>query len=135
MQKKCVRQTSAAPEHRDAVCWHFFLFWRVYAHVFIFWCIRDTLRRGCFCTYFFPGTRANTYLKWVVATTDDARTQVLLSGGSAGGLSTYLHADYVRSQFAETVKFKAAPISGFFLNHATAAGVPDYINKMKWVFE
>lgn len=78
---------------------------------------------------------ANTYLQWVVAITDDAPTQVLLSGGSAGGLSTYLHADYVRSQFAETVKFKAAPISGFFLNHATAAGVPDYINKMKWVFE
>ena len=38
--------------------------------------------------------------------------EVLLSGGSAGGLSTYLHADYVRSQFATEVKFKAAPISG-----------------------
>ena len=62
-------------------------------------------------------------------------TEVLLSGGSAGGLSTYLHADYVRSKFDQSVKFKAAPISGFFLNHATVTGEPLYIDEMKWVFE
>jgi hypothetical protein len=38
-------------------------------------------------------------------------TEVLLSGGSAGGLSTFLHADYVRSQFGQEVKFGAAPVS------------------------
>ena len=53
---------------------------------------------------------------------------MLLSGGSAGGLAAFLHADYVRSRFKDTVKFKAAPISGFFLNHATQAGQPLYVN-------
>jgi len=62
-------------------------------------------------------------------------TEVLLSGGSAGGLSTFLHADYVRSKFAETVKFRAAPISGFFLNHENLKGELEYGTKMGWVFD
>eukprot|EP00041_Stephanoeca_diplocostata_P014326 m.259386 g.259386 ORF g.259386 m.259386 type:complete len:333 (+) comp19662_c0_seq12:37-1035(+) len=66
----------------------------------------------------------------------DKATEVLLSGGSAGGLSTFLHADYVRSQLPASVKkFKAAPVSGFFLLHDTAAGVPQYPNNMHNVFK
>ena len=37
-------------------------------------------------------------------------TEVLLAGGSAGGLSVYLHADYVREHFSPAVKFRAAPV-------------------------
>eukprot|EP00911_Craspedida_sp_UC1_P000700 UC1_evm1s533 len=45
-------------------------------------------------------------------------TEVLLAGGSAGGLSTFLHADRIRTTyFAPHVKFAAAPVSGFFLRH------------------
>ena len=62
-------------------------------------------------------------------------TDVLLSGGSAGGLSTYLHADYVQSKMpASVTRFKAAPVSGFFLFHATAAGVLDYPTRMQYVY-
>ena len=52
----------------------------------------------------------------------NAATHVLLSGGSAGALAAYLHADYVHSTFSTStslIKFKVAPVSGFFLNHAT----------------
>ena len=42
-------------------------------------------------------------------------TDVLLAGGSAGGLSTYLHADrvaeYLRGKGAPLKRFKAAPVS------------------------
>jgi hypothetical protein len=46
--------------------------------------------------------------------------QVLLAGGSAGGLATFLHTDFVRSKMPPSVRtFKAAPVSGFFLQHDT----------------
>lgn len=40
--------------------------------------------------------------------------QVLLTGCSAGGMSTYLHADYVRDQLTNPalVKYKVAALSG-----------------------
>lgn len=61
--------------------------------------------------------------------------EVLLSGGSAGGLSTYLHADYVGTKLPKTVKkYKAAPNSGFFSLHATAAGEMLYPDEMKYVY-
>jgi hypothetical protein len=52
-----------------------------------------------------------------------AATEVLLSGGSAGGLSAYIHADYIRSTFASSVKFRASPVSGFFLMHDNVSGM------------
>jgi hypothetical protein len=61
-------------------------------------------------------------------------TEVLLSGGSAGGLSTFLHADYVRSLFGKDVKFGAAPVSGFFLLHDTAQGLNQYPANMEYVY-
>lgn len=62
-------------------------------------------------------------------------TEVLLSGCSAGGLSTYLHADYVASLLPATVKrYKAAAVSGFFLNHTNVDGVPVYPQQMVNVF-
>jgi len=41
-------------------------------------------------------------------------TDVLLTGCSAGGLSAYLHSDYVGSWFKDTTKYGVAPVSGMF---------------------
>lgn len=64
--------------------------------------------------------------------------QVLLTGCSAGGLSTYLHADYVggvlKAQAPGLTKYKAAPISGFFLQHDTVEGKPVYPQEMQNIF-
>eukprot|EP00937_MAST-01D_sp_MAST-1D-sp2_P003607 g3607.t1 len=66
-------------------------------------------------------------------------TDVLLSGGSAGGLSTFLHADRVRAYLEAHApalqRFKAAPVSGFFLLHATATGEPLYPARMRYVYQ
>lgn len=65
----------------------------------------------------------------------DKATDVLLSGGSAGGLSTYLHADYVGSKLPASVRrYKAAPNSGFFSLHDDAAGAATYPNEMQNVY-
>lgn len=62
--------------------------------------------------------------------------EVLLTGCSAGGLSTYLHVDYVGSQLPASVhKYRAAPISGFFLDHLNVDGIPVYGNQMKNIFQ
>lgn len=62
-------------------------------------------------------------------------TEVLLSGCSAGGLATYLHADEVATLMpSSVVRFKAAPISGFFLDMSTLAGKPIYSSQMRNVF-
>lgn len=65
-------------------------------------------------------------------------TDVLLSGGSAGGLSTYLHADhvgkYLKAKGAPLTTYKAAPVSGFFLLHDSEGGQAVYPDEMKYVF-
>ena len=61
-------------------------------------------------------------------------TEVLLSGGSAGGLSAFLHADYVRSHFGPEVKFGVAPVSGFFLMHDNVQGINAYPARMQYVY-
>jgi hypothetical protein len=100
-----------------------------------------------------------------------AATDVLVSGGSAGGLSAYIHADHIRSTLlppdaghgatqetpllspsaststsasatrptdtarnATTLKFRAAPVSGFFLNHRTMTGEAMHEADMRYVF-
>ena len=65
----------------------------------------------------------------------DKAEEVLLSGGSAGGLAAYLHTDYVASQLPPSVKkYKSSPVSGFFLLHNTATGAPLYPQEMEYVF-
>jgi hypothetical protein len=64
-------------------------------------------------------------------------TEVLLTGCSAGGLSTFLHADYVGSLLPRSIRrYGAAPISGFFMNHVNTASpaVPVYANQMQVIF-
>ena len=62
-------------------------------------------------------------------------SQVLLSGCSAGGLSTYLHADAVGAMLPSSVTvYKAAPISGFFLDRTTLSGQSVYNAQMRNVY-
>jgi len=61
--------------------------------------------------------------------------KVLQTGCSAGGLATFLHADYVASKLPSTVtRYKAIPISGFFLDYNTVENLPVYRDEIKNVF-
>ena len=68
-----------------------------------------------------------------------AAENLLVSGCSAGGLAAYLHADYVnervRALAPGLTRVKAAPVSGFFLDHTNVKGVDVYPAQMKYVFE
>jgi hypothetical protein len=65
----------------------------------------------------------------------NAATDVLLTGCSAGGLSTYLHANYVQSQLPKTVtNYRVAPISGFFMDIDNVVGNAVYMQQMREVF-
>lgn len=63
---------------------------------------------------------------------------VLFSGCSAGGLATFLHADAVGMWLAKNAptvtKFRAVPISGFFLLHKSVEGKPIYQEEMAQAF-
>eukprot|EP00047_Mylnosiga_fluctuans_P024931 m.176345 g.176345 ORF g.176345 m.176345 type:complete len:424 (-) comp9959_c0_seq19:118-1389(-) len=47
---------------------------------------------------------------------------VILTGTSAGGLATYLHADHVRAYVPQAAQYYAVPDAGLFLNHTNMAG-------------
>lgn len=67
-----------------------------------------------------------------------AASEVLLSGCSAGGLSTYLHADLVGSVMYRLApglqKYGAAPVSGFFMLHDNVEGKPVYPDQIRYIF-
>ena len=66
----------------------------------------------------------------------DSATHVVLSGHSAGGLATYLHADAVKSMLPPTVQwFGAAPDAGFFLDYHNVDGDYAFGRRMRamWV--
>jgi len=52
-------------------------------------------------------------------------TEMVVTGGSAGGLSTFLHSDrigeYMREKAPSFERITAAPVVGFFLDHANYA--------------
>ena len=53
----------------------------------------------------------------------DKATDVLVSGDSAGAMTTYFHVEEIRSMMPATVKrFKAAPLSGVFLDRPNVEG-------------
>ena len=62
----------------------------------------------------------------------------VLTGGSAGGLSTFIHADRVAARVAAVAPkatIRAAPFTGFFLDHSNfhrTAG--NYTAKMEYAF-
>ena len=66
----------------------------------------------------------------------DSAKKVLLSGCSAGGLATYINADFVSSLMPASVTvFKAAPISGYFLDVSNADGTAIYNDEMRNVYK
>jgi len=63
-------------------------------------------------------------------------TEVILTGGSAGGLATFIHADQIAAMLPKTVKrYKAAPFSGMFLRHVNVNNEVVYEQQLKQVFE
>lgn len=64
---------------------------------------------------------------------------VLLTGCSAGGMAAYLAADHVHERLRATSpllrKYKVAPMSGMFLEHANLYGEPVFTREMQHVFE
>eukprot|EP00035_Acanthoeca_spectabilis_P032346 m.18374 g.18374 ORF g.18374 m.18374 type:complete len:573 (+) comp5309_c0_seq2:589-2307(+) len=83
-------------------------------------------------------------LDWAFSHTDLAEaTDFVLSGGSAGGLSTFLHADRVATRMRAGApklangpnKIRAAPFTGFFLDHADFAhDAKNYTGRMEYVY-
>ena len=62
--------------------------------------------------------------------------EVMLSGGSAGGLATFLQADFVGGLLPPSVrKYRAVPISGFFLMHETLTGATAFPDAMRATYE
>jgi|TARA_B110000208_G_scaffold5674_1_gene7296 hypothetical protein len=88
---------------------------------------------------------------WALAHGMDKATDVVLTGGSAGGLSTFLHMDRLRAVMAKVAPaavVRGAPVVGFFLDHGNFAPqtglVPNtkewessanYTAKMKWIYQ
>ena len=87
-------------------------------------------------------------VEWALAHGLDKATQFVLTGGSAGGLSTFLHADRVIAKVraaSPAVVAWAAPVVGYFLDHdnfAHSSGTPNtpsfthanYTTWMKYVY-
>jgi hypothetical protein len=61
-------------------------------------------------------------------------TDVILTGCSAGGLATFLHADLVSSLLPEDVSYKAMSDGGYFLNIPAVNGLMLYEFYMRTVF-
>ena len=62
-------------------------------------------------------------------------SQLLYAGCSAGALTTYLHADYVRSKVPSSVATLALADAMFALDHVAFDGRPHYSGVMQWVYE
>jgi hypothetical protein len=52
----------------------------------------------------------------------DQATELVVTGTSAGGLSTFLHTDRIASRVPPTAKVRAAPVIGYFLDRPQYAG-------------
>eukprot|EP00041_Stephanoeca_diplocostata_P011445 m.189921 g.189921 ORF g.189921 m.189921 type:complete len:414 (+) comp18538_c0_seq5:231-1472(+) len=66
-------------------------------------------------------------------------TEFVLTGGSAGGLSTFLHADRIadrlRKEAPQCKDIIAAPVVGYFLDHGNYAHTNNtYTNWMKYIY-
>lgn len=88
-------------------------------------------------TVTFRGVRnLDASVEWALQRGLSEASEFVLTGGSAGGLSTFLHADRVIARVkaaSPTVKAWAAPVVGYFLDHdnfAHSSGTP---NTPTWV--
>lgn len=79
-------------------------------------------------------------LDWAFAHGLDTATELVLAGNSAGGLSTFLHADRVAARLAleapGCTRVRAAPIVGFFLDHDNIAhDEHNYTTKVEYIYD
>lgn len=58
--------------------------------------------------------------------------ELLFSGCSAGGLTTYIHADYMRSRVPVSVKMVALADAMFSLDYNDIHGNPTFPSRMQW---
>ena len=68
----------------------------------------------------------------------DHATELVVTGSSAGGLSTFLHVDRVAEAVRKvepSIVVKGAPIVGYFLDHADV-GTPNnsYTKRMQYIY-
>ena len=63
----------------------------------------------------------------------DQATEVVISGGSAGALAVYLHADALRAQLPPSAKVVALPDDGFFMDNA-ASRASGWTAAKQWVY-
>jgi len=88
-------------------------------------------------------------IEWAIAHGLDKASEFVLTGGSAGGLSTFLHSDRVAAKVQAAApackKILAAPVVGYFLDHDNfghTTGVPNtptwnqanYTTWMKYIY-
>ena len=82
-----------------------------------------------------PGTSSSLYFRGVTnlqSTLDllfaqyslGKATQMIVTGGSAGGLSTFLHVDAVAARLGPAVRTVGKPVCGFFLDHGNDGNQP-----------
>ena len=85
-------------------------------------------------TIFFRGARLRRALAAALLADEGlaAATDVMLGGGSAGALATFLHADSWRAALPAAATLVAVPDSGFFLDYNFSSGV-GYGHDMRWL--
>jgi hypothetical protein len=89
-------------------------------------------------TVYYRGARIRRAASaWLLANTElSSATDVVITGGSAGALSTFLHADEWRAELPRTATVVAVPDSGFFRDWTKPSGPKSnasYHSIMAWV--
>eukprot|EP00041_Stephanoeca_diplocostata_P023354 m.572245 g.572245 ORF g.572245 m.572245 type:complete len:442 (-) comp22269_c0_seq4:1603-2928(-) len=56
----------------------------------------------------------------------NSATEIILSGGSAGGLAVFYNLDHLTTLVAKTVRVTGFPDAGFFLDHPSVSGAYNY---------
>ena len=66
-----------------------------------------------------------------------AASEVILTGGSAGGMSVFLHADFIRDGLGlrSSAAFGAVPLSGFFLDRVNVYGEPIFQMQARGMYQ
>ena len=64
----------------------------------------------------------------------DQATEVVISGGSAGALAVYLHADAIRKVLPKSAKVVAMPDDGFFMDNDQSRA-HGWVSKQRWTYE
>eukprot|EP01084_Bolivina_argentea_P136188 239864_1 len=67
----------------------------------------------------------------------DKATDVVVGGGSAGGLATFLHTNYIAENFINLnkTKYVSLPDVGFFIEYNGYNGMTQWANKMRYIYK